>query len=184
MANFYIADWHYSHRNIIAYDNRPFFDVAEMNQKLIENWNSAVKDTDTVYVLGDMFWCRTDTAIGVLNQLKGKIVLVKGNHDDVTSPDFRSRFAMIRDYMEIEDGADRVVLCHYPIPCFRSHHKNWIHLYGHVHSSFEYNIIQNTSRQIRDLYEKPHLMFNVGAMMPYMNYTPRTLETILHCVSV
>ena len=30
-----------------------------------------------------------------------------------------------------------------------------------------------------DLYEKPCNMFNVGAMLPYMDYTPRTLDEIL-----
>ena len=30
------------------------------------------------------------------------------------------------------------------------------------------------------LYDKPCNMFNVGCMIPYMNYTPRTFEEIIH----
>ena len=32
---------------------------------------------------------------------------------------------------------------------------------------------------IRDLYEKQCQMYNVGCMMPYMGYTPRTLDEII-----
>lgn len=56
---FYIADWHYNHSNILAYDNRPFTTVEEMNTALADRWNAAVTPADTVYVLGDMFWITT-----------------------------------------------------------------------------------------------------------------------------
>ena len=36
MANFYISDQHIGHENILRFDNRPFADVNEMNNKLIE----------------------------------------------------------------------------------------------------------------------------------------------------
>ena len=35
MANFYISDLHIGHENILRFDNRPFADVNEMNNKLI-----------------------------------------------------------------------------------------------------------------------------------------------------
>lgn len=31
---------------------------------------------------------------------------------------------------------------------------------------------------MKELYDRPCQMFNVGAMMPWMDYTPRTLEQI------
>lgn len=39
---FYIADWHYGHANIMAYDNRPFTWVDDMNKALVERWNRVV----------------------------------------------------------------------------------------------------------------------------------------------
>ena len=51
MANFYISDLHIGHENILRFDNRPFADVSEMNNKLIENWNARVHSNDTVYIL-------------------------------------------------------------------------------------------------------------------------------------
>ena len=46
---FYIADWHYGHANIMAYDNRPFTWVDDMNKALVERWNRVVSP-------GDMCW--------------------------------------------------------------------------------------------------------------------------------
>ena len=51
MANFYISDLHIGHENILCFDNRPFADVNEMNNKLIENWNARVRSDDTVYAI-------------------------------------------------------------------------------------------------------------------------------------
>lgn len=76
----YISDWHYGHNNILAFDNRPFKTVEDMNAALVERWNAAVHPGDTVYVLGDMFWCNMQEAISVLNQLNGQVFLIKGNH--------------------------------------------------------------------------------------------------------
>ena len=81
--------------------------------------------------------------------------------------------------MEIQDRGRDVVLCHYPIPCFKNHYQGWYHLYGHVHVSFESNMMENTRRQMEALYMKPSLMYNVGAMIPYMDYAPRTLDEII-----
>lgn len=33
--------------------------------------------------------------------------------------------------------------------------------------------------QMEELYTTPCQMFNVGAMMPWMDYTPRTLDEII-----
>lgn len=180
MAIKYIGNWHYGHKNSIAFDNRPFGSVEEMNEALIQNWNGAVGPEDTVYILGDMFWCGATAAVEALERLKGTKVLVKGNHDHQKSAEFRQQFKQISDYLEIEDIGRNVVLCHYPIPCFKNHYHGWFHLYAHVHISFEANIMENVRRQMEALYEKPCRMYNVGAMLPYMGYTPRTLDEIIY----
>ena len=43
MAIYYIADLHIGHNNVIKFDNRPFSNIEEMNNKIIENWNNKVK---------------------------------------------------------------------------------------------------------------------------------------------
>ena len=179
MKRFYIADWHYDHKNILHFDNRPFLTVEEMNQELIRRWNEVVSPEDIVYVLGDMFWCKPKEGIPVLDQLKGQKFLIKGNHDQANDAEFRKRFVKITEYLEVEDEGRKIVLCHYPIPCFKNHFYGWYHLYGHVHTSFEYNMMEHTKRLMTELYDRQCQMYNVGAMMPYMDYTPRTLDEIL-----
>ena len=50
----YLADMHFDHDSIIAYDNRPFDSVEEMNEALIANWNQVVTDPeDLTWILGD-----------------------------------------------------------------------------------------------------------------------------------
>lgn len=176
---FYIADWHYGHTNVIAFDNRPFLSVEQMNEALIQRWNRVVESGDVVYVLGDMFWCNASVAIPILQKLNGQKLLIKGNHDRCNDARFLKKFIKVDEYLEIEDGGRKVVLCHYPIPCFKNHFYGWYHLYGHVHNSFEANIMEHTKYLMQELYGHQCLMFNVGAMMPWMDYTPRTLDQII-----
>ncbi len=180
MRNLYIADWHYGHKNVLALDNRPFKTVKEMNEALVNNWNVEVKPEDTVYALGDMFLCKPKEAAEVLKQLNGRKVLVKGNHDRVGNSDFDKCFDRIADYLEIDDEGRKVVLSHYPIPCFKNHFRGWYHLYGHVHGTFEHNMMLHDRFLTEELYGHPCKMYNVGAMMPWMRYVPRPLDIITY----
>lgn len=178
--NLYIADWHYGHANVIGYDNRPFRTKEEMNAALIERWNAAVTPVDTVYVLGDMFcYVKAKEAVGVLRTLNGKKVLIRGNHDHLTrDSEFCREFEQIRDYLELEDGWRTVVLCHYPIPCFHLHlQEDRCHLYGHVHNTFEWNMTERFKIAMEEFGHNCQ-MYNAGAMMPWMDYTPRMLDDI------
>lgn len=40
-------------------------------------------------------------------------------------------------------------------------------------------MMENCKRQMVELYDKSCLMWNVGVMISYMNYTPRTLDEII-----
>jgi calcineurin-like phosphoesterase family protein len=180
---FYISDWHYGHANILSFDNRPWVSIEAMNEALIENWNSVVGKGDMVYMLGDMFWYKDDAG-AVLDRLNGQKVLIKGNHDWWVSGDVKKKLVSVADYAEIDDEGRTVVLCHYPIPCFNKHYYGAYHLYGHVHSGFEWNMMEHNKLRMRELYTVPCWMFNVGAMIPYMGYTPRTLTEIIEGANV
>ena len=105
--------------------------------------------------------------------------MVKGNHDTTKRAEFRAQFAQIADYLEVKDGDRNVVLCHYPIVCFKNHYYGWYHLYAHVHTSFEASIMEHDRWLLEELYGKKTQMFNVGVMQPWMGYTPRTLDEII-----
>ena len=78
MANFYISDLHIGHANVVRFDNRPFADVNEMNNKIIENWNARVRTDDTVYILGDFIWAKESDwpfFVGPVNGIVVSLVL-------------------------------------------------------------------------------------------------------------
>lgn len=179
---YYISDLHFGHKNILAYDNREFPDVETHDAEIVRRWNDTVSPSDTVWILGDISWYGPQKTAELFGSMNGTKNLCVGNHDGrlMKSKDVRDRFCEIVPYKEIvfDDGTG-VVLCHYPIPCFNGHFNGWVHLYGHVHNSFEQNMMKQARYQMEELYEKPCRMFNVGCMMPYMDYRPRTLSEIL-----
>ena len=174
--NYYIADCHFGHKNILAYDNRPFKTIEEHDEAIIKNWQNTVKPEDDVYILGDFSWYDAKKTAAILQKLPGMKHLIIGNHDQqiVDNANAKMQFIEYINYKEIKDGNDDIVLCHYPIPCFKNQFHGWYHFYGHVHISFEAKMMEHDKFLIEDLYGKKCNMLNVGCMMPYMNYSPRT----------
>ncbi len=183
--NFYISDLHIGHANAIMFDNRPFADVEEMNNTIIENWNSRVKNTDTVYILGDFIWGKESEWHLFLKRLVGNKILIRGNHDPRQFSDTtKNMFQEITNLKEIKDMGKHIIMCHYPMPFFRAGFSNSSYmLYGHVHQTKEYEYIKELRKAVMANstgYGTPSGNFiNVGAMMPYINYIPRTLEEII-----
>ena len=87
---YFISDTHFNHKNIIKYCSRPFKDVEEMNKVLIENWNNTVTDFDTIFHLGDVALTNESEMKEIVPKLKGKKILIKGNHDKKSKEFFRS----------------------------------------------------------------------------------------------
>ena len=81
--NYYIADTHFGHDNIIRFSNRPFNSADEMDKAIIANWNKKVKPDDDVYILGDFAYKGKDYRY-YIKQLNGNKHLVIGNHDTKT----------------------------------------------------------------------------------------------------
>ncbi len=48
---YFTADTHFGHENVIRFCGRPYATAAEMDEALIENWNSRVKGNDTELIL-------------------------------------------------------------------------------------------------------------------------------------
>ena len=133
---FFTADPHFGHANVINYCNRPFVDVYEMNQVLVQNWNRVVSKKDIVFVIGDFALASSETIYHVFKSLNGHKNLIIGNHDK----NFNKQPWELIDKMtnlliedpEIKDG-QRITLCHYPmLSWYQSHRGSW-QLFGHVH---------------------------------------------------
>lgn len=188
--NYFISDLHLFHQNCISFDNRPFETIFDMHNAIINNWNSVVCPDDDVYFLGDLSFGNLKETYEVLKQLNGKLHWIMGNHDRkyYKAQSIRYMFVEICEYKQLNiDSNTSIILSHYPIPMFKNMYKGWYHLYGHVHTSFEWNMVENMKSQLKALYskkdgkpkEKVCNMYNVGCMLPYMNYTPRTIEEII-----
>lgn len=134
--NFFTADTHFGHANIIRYCNRPFKDAVEMNETIIANWNAVVQPDDYVYHLGDFAFWRDHgmTPRDYRRRLNGRIHFIRGNHDKGIEQ-FRDCFEWLKDYNEITVEGQKIVLMHYAMRVWnRSHHGSWM-LYGHSHGS-------------------------------------------------
>ena len=180
--DYFISDLHFGHKNCLAFDNRPFLNIEEQDKYIIDHWNEQVGLDDDIYILGDISWYNTTKTLNIFNQLNGIKHLIKGNHDSklLKNKDIQKLFIEICDYKEIHllDGKD-LILCHYPIVAFKNHYYGSYHLFGHVHSSYENNIISNVIYQNECLYDKQCNMLNIGIMMPYMYYKPQPLDYLI-----
>jgi calcineurin-like phosphoesterase family protein len=133
MGTFFTADTHLSHNNIIKYCKRPFENVKEMDEAIIENWNSVVDPKDTVYHLGDFAFAKdVETVEKYIKALNGKIHLVLGNHDK-HSVKGASGFIWKRDYARIKIHDQKIILSHYAFRVWDCKHYGSYHLYGHSH---------------------------------------------------
>ena len=68
---FVTSDTHFNHKNIIEYCKRPFKDTLEMNEYIIEKWNSVVKDEDIVYAYKYGKYAKTDMVLEVNGSCSG-----------------------------------------------------------------------------------------------------------------
>ena len=88
---FVTSDSHFNHANILNFKDakgrptRHFSSVEEMNETMIERWNSVVKTGDKVYHLGDVVFGVDKEAWMNANfpRLNGQKRLVVGNHDNI-----------------------------------------------------------------------------------------------------
>jgi len=138
--NFFTGCTHLGHKNIIGLCKRPFRDVHQMNSHLIGNWNSVVKNGDTVWHHGDFAWGSYQDAWDYIEQLNGNINIIPGNHDD---PKILQRLASECDNVYVATSSyietklpilGDVVMCHYPIEDWNGRFRGAIHLHAHTHT--------------------------------------------------
>jgi calcineurin-like phosphoesterase family protein len=132
-----VSDTHFGHDNIIKYCDRPFANATEMDEALIENWNSVVKDGDIVYHLGDVYFSEGHKA---LPKLKGRKRLILGNHDDGKDQALQRHFQKIMVWRMFPEFG--LLLTHVPVhesALFRGPTGNeenppkLLNVHGHIH---------------------------------------------------
>lgn len=77
---FFTSDLHFGHNNIMRFCNRPFKSIEEMDEALIQKWNSVVSKNDLVFDLGDFAFAPNWRWKEILGRLNGHHYLILGNH--------------------------------------------------------------------------------------------------------
>lgn len=154
-----ISDTHFYHTNIIKYCNRPFNNVNEMNNTIIENWNSLINKNDTVFHLGDFGFSKNGDLKEIGNKLNGSTkYLIKGNHDS-ESDDFYKECGFNKIFEFPIIYKDFFILSHKPIQLNDiGELKN---IFGHIHNNINLN-------------DKNHLSISVETI----NYYPISFKQI------
>lgn len=156
---FFCSDFHLYHKNVIAFDKRPFLfdksigypdnlkdksnlDVTSMNETIINNWNDVVGNNDIVFFLGDFCWRGKQAHQEILDKLNGKIYFIMGNHDQYKIIKSLNGLEMVSDYIDLsviygEKGTDKVDIClmHYPIFSWNKRRYGSYMLHGHCHGN-------------------------------------------------
>lgn len=132
MNTFFTSDEHYGHAMILDYCNRPFADLEEMNETLIDRHNMTVGKKDMVYHLGDFAF--RGCGGGYLKRLNGKHALILGNHDRLIQQDGVG-WQAVELVKQIKIEGQLIWLSHYAHLVWpQSHYGAW-HLFGHTHGS-------------------------------------------------
>ena len=136
MKVFLTADTHFGHEKIIEYCARPFKNVAEMNQVLVENWNATITRDTVVYHLGDFIWTRKAIA-DILPRLNGKIKLVYGGHDFPYLNMYKKypNITVLSPLAVENINGTVAVLCHFPLRSWERKEYGACHFYGHTHGN-------------------------------------------------
>lgn len=173
---YYVSDYHFFHELALKRSRSEYFkDIDEMNEEIIKRHNNKVKESDHVYILGDIIICEENDLEEKLKmtvkKLNGHLHLIFGNHDYKfrNNPIFLNYFESVEDNKLIRDNNKWVQLCHYPMLLWYRKNKGAYHVFGHMHNdSFtkEFHIIQ-----------KENNMFN--SCVEVNNFEPCTLEELI-----
>jgi calcineurin-like phosphoesterase family protein len=173
---FFASDYHFRHQKPYNTFLRPdgkflryeFASAEEGDEAMIERHNAVVKDNDRVYMVGDIVFHKRD--LHLLGRMKGRKVLIKGNHDLLELKDYIPYFDDIRGVHQFSG----IVITHIPIHP-QSLGRWGFNVHGHLHAN---RVMWNVSDGdfTHHNAEIDPRYFNVS--VEQINYTPISLEEI------
>lgn len=175
---FFISDTHFGHRNILTFKDEKdklfrgskFSSIEEMDEHIIEKWNSIVKEKDKVYHLGDVSMNRK--SIRTISRCNGRKILIKGNHDIFKPKDYLEHFKDIRSYHTYPNHG--IICSHIPVYSSQLNGKRWkINIHGHTHHT---NVMREPTR-----WEMEDLRY-INVCVEKIGYTPINFEEILKII--
>lgn len=162
MKVWFISDLHFSHPSILYF--RPkrreasVITLEELQEDknaailkhdewLIGLWNNTIRREDFVYILGDFCLGNKERTEKILQRLKGRKYLIRGNHDESCNG-LERYFEWTGDLKEVKfnhqmfDFIDEtepfcIEMCHYPLLAWNRRPHGTIMLHGHCHGSID-----------------------------------------------
>lgn len=136
--HWFISDLHLGHKNVLKHDNRPFDTIEAHDLALTVNCGRYGMQSRTLWILGDVATRKADL-FGFMEHVKpawGKVILIRGNHDDRVAWHHRDLFAEAHEsrYLRV-DPDTKVYLSHYAHRTWRNSHHGSYHLHGHSHGA-------------------------------------------------
>lgn len=149
MLNYFISDTHFSDKNSLKRENRPFKNVEDFDNAVINNINGMVNKDDILWHLGDFVnYNENDNkswkkSVKLALRINCKVILVIGNNEErVIKYHFNNDFEKFRDYLISSCGFfdvrhdsflninnEKFYLNHYP----SKHKDGYTNLFGHLH---------------------------------------------------
>ena len=181
---YFTADLHFGHSSILKHARkRPYSDTVDIvahDAWLLDLWCSTVDKQDTIYILGDLTFLKSEEARRLLEKLPGRKFLIEGNHDGSISA-YRNYFKGVYQIKEMrfkptmapflrEDF--NVVMCHYPMVTWNHKPSGAVMLHGHCHGKLDDFNAQSTD-----------LRFDVGIDGSLANLRLLTLADIYNAAT-
>ena len=181
---YFTADLHFGHSSILKHARkRPYSDTVDIvahDAWLLDLWCSTVDKQDTVYILGDLTFLKSEEARMLLEKMPGRKFLIEGNHDGSISA-YRNYFKGVYQIKEMrfkptaapflkEDF--NVVMCHYPMVTWNHKPAGSVMLHGHCHGKLDDFNAQSTD-----------LRFDVGIDGSLANLRLLTLADIYNAAT-
>ena len=138
------SDLHFNHNKEFVWKERGFSSVEEMNEIIVDNFNSILTDDDHLYLLGDCCMGLNDISMPYLKHIKGHKHLIIGNHDTIariTEYQNRNIFESIEFGDRIKYHKTCFILSHYPMLVGNASNEKVWNLHGHTHQKHKFGSV-------------------------------------------
>lgn len=169
------SDPHFYHGNICKFERspgvklRPWDDANEMTEDMIRWYNEMVDDQDRVYILGDVAFSPANMWNSV-GRMKGRKVLVPGNHEPPKMREYFDLFDDVRGYV-VKKG---FIMSH--IPIHPGSLSRWrLNIHGHTHTNHVEPIVGGPWVGYEESYDPRYFC----ACVEQTNFRPILLDDIL-----
>ena len=119
--NYFIADCHFFHSNIVRLN--PLKRKPGFERQILESLRAVLREGDRLFVIGDFAWRLPEGFLEEWTSLPGEKILVMGNHDWwFKEGELSPFFDRIYDFScPVEVGNKKVLLCHFPSKDLRTY---------------------------------------------------------------